>query len=112
MRKPFRLDVISRKGGLLVFVNNDVPSKYLRSFYLPGDIQAIPFQINLKQRKLLVVSVYRLPDQNLYYFLLSITGLLDHYLKSYEDFVIMDDFNVNESNPAMESFLSQHNVKM
>ena len=30
-----------------------------------------------------------------------ITGLLDHYLKSYEDFVIMDDFNANESNPAM-----------
>ena len=25
MRKPFRLDVTSRKGGLLVFVNNDIP---------------------------------------------------------------------------------------
>ena len=46
MKKPFRLDVTSRKGGLLVFVNNDVPSKYLRSFHLPGDIQAIPFEVN------------------------------------------------------------------
>ena len=35
----------------------------------------------------------------------SITGLLDHYLKSYEDFVIMDDFNANESHPAIETFL-------
>ena len=58
MRKPFRLDVTSRKGGLLVFVNNDIPSKYLRSFHLPGDIQAIPFEINLKQRKLLVLFIY------------------------------------------------------
>ena len=101
MRKPFRLDVTSRKGGLLVFVNNDVLSKYLRSFHLPGDIQAIPFEVNLKQRKLIVFFMYRPPDQNLGYFLSFITGLLDHYLKPYKDFVIMGDFNANESNPAM-----------
>ena len=81
MRKPFRLDVTSRKGGLLVFVNNYIPSKYLRSFHLPGDMQGISLKINLKQRKLLVVCIYRLPDQNLDYLLSSITGLLDHYLK-------------------------------
>ena len=111
MREPFRLDVTRRKGGLLVFFNTDIPSKYLRSFHLPGDIQAISLDINLKQRKLLVVSIYRPPDQNLDYFLSSITGLLDHYLKSYEDFVIIGDFNANESNPAMETFLNQHKCK-
>ena len=81
MRKPFRLDVTSKKGGLLVFVNNDIHSKHLRSFHLSGDIQAIPLEINLKQRKLLVVSINRTPDQNLEYFLSSITVLRDHYLK-------------------------------
>ena len=81
MGKPFRLDASSREGGLLVFVNNDIPSKYLRSFHLPGDIQAIPLEINLKQRKLLVVSINRTPEQNLEYFLSSITVLRDHYLK-------------------------------
>ena len=73
MRKPFPLDVTSRKSGLLVFVNN----------HIPGDIQTIPFEINLKQRKLHVVSIYRPPDQNLDYFLSSITGLLDQYLKAW-----------------------------
>ena len=111
MRKPFRPDVTSRKGGLLVFVNNDIPCKYLRNFHLPRDIQAIPIEINLKQRKLLAVSIYRPPDQNLDYFLSSITSLLDHYLTIYEDFVVMGDFSVNESNPVMETFLNQHNCK-
>ena len=64
MRKPFRLYVTSRKGGLLVFVNNDIPSKYLPSFQ---DIQAIPFEINLKQRKLLVISTYRPPKLRLFF---------------------------------------------
>ena len=41
----------------------------------------------------------------------SITGLLGHYLKSYEDFVIMGDFNANQSNPAMKTFLNQHKGK-
>ena len=111
MRKPFRLDVTRRKGGLLVFVSNDISSKYLRSFHLPRDIKVIPFEINLKQRKQLVVSIYRPPNQNLDYFLSSITGLLNYYLKSYEDYVIMGDFNANESNPAMETFLNQHKCK-
>ena len=53
MRKPFRLDVTNRKGGLLVYVYNDIPSKYLQSFHLPGDLQAIPLEIKLKQGKLL-----------------------------------------------------------
>ena len=92
-------------------MNNDIPCKYLRNFHLPRDIQPIPIEINLKQRKLLVVSIYRPPDQNLDYFLSSITSLLDHYLTIYEDFVIMGDFNVNESNPVMETFLNQHNWK-
>ena len=90
MRKPFRLDVTSKKVGLIVFVNNDIPAKYLRSFHLP---------------------IYQPPDQNLDYFLSFITDLLDHYLTSYEDFVIMGDFNANESNPAMETFLKQHRCK-
>ena len=70
IRKPFRLDVTNRKGGLLMFVNNDIPSKDLRGFHLPRDIhiQAIPFEINLKLRKLLVVTIYRPPYQNLDYF--------------------------------------------
>ena len=78
--------------------------------YWSSNIFKIPI-FNLKQRKLLVVSIYRPPDQNLDYFFSSITGLLDHYLKSYEDFVIMGDFNANESNPAMETFLNQHKCK-
>ena len=54
-----------------MFLNNDIPSKYIQSFHLPGDIQAIPYEINLKQRKLLFVSIYRPPDKKLDYFLPS-----------------------------------------
>ena len=56
-KKPYRFDVSSRKGGLLVYVYKNIPSKYLRSFHLPNDIQVITIEVNLKQRRLLVVSI-------------------------------------------------------
>ena len=78
MKKPYRFDVSSRKGGLLEYINKNISSKYLWSFHLPNEIQAIPIEVHLKQRKLLVVSIYRPADQKLAYFLSSITNLLDH----------------------------------
>ena len=111
MKKPYRFDVGSRKGGLLVYVNKNIPSKYLRSFHLPNDIQVIAIQVNLKQRKLLVVSIYRPPDQKLAYFLSSITDLLDHYPKTNEDFIVIGDFNESETSPALDSFLDEQKCK-
>ena len=111
MKKPYRFDVSSRKGGLLVYVNKNISSKYLRSFHLPNGIQAIPTEVHLKQRKLLVVSIYRPPDQKLAYFLSSITDLLDHYLKTYEDFIVIGDFNECETSPALDSFLDEQKCK-
>ena len=111
MKKPYRFDVSSRKGGLLVYVNKNIPSKYLRSFHLPNDLQVIPIEVNLKQRKLLVVSIYRPPDQKLAYFFSSITDLLDHYLKIYEDFIVIGDFNESETSPALDSFLDEQKCK-
>ena len=111
MKKPYRFDVSSRKGGLLVYVNKNIPSKYLRSFHLPNDIQVIPIEVNLKQRKLLVVSIYRPPDQKLAYFLSSITDLLNHYRKIYEDFIVIGDFNESKTSPALDSFLDEQKCK-
>ena len=109
MKKPDRFDVSSRKGELLVYVNKNISSKYLRSFHLPNDIKAIPIEVHLKQ--LLVISICRPPDQKLAYFLSSITDLLDHYLKTYEDFIVIGDFNESETNPALDSFLDEQKCK-
>ena len=89
-----------------MFVNKDIPPKYLQSFHLPGVIQPITLEINLEQCKLLVVSVYLPPDQNLDYFLSPITALLNYHLKSDEDFVITDAILMQ-----MENFLNQHKCK-
>ena len=108
MKKLYRFDANSRKGGLLVYVNKDIPSKYLQSSHLPNDMQVIPIEVNLKQRKLLVVSIYIPPDQ---IFSSSITDLLDHYLKTNEDLILIGDFNESETSLAMDLLLDEQKSK-
>ena len=58
----------------------------------------------------MVVSIYRPPEQTLAYFLSSVSNLLDHYLKIYEDFIVIGDFNDSETSPTLESFLDEQKV--
>ena len=60
--EPYRLDITDKSGGILVFVR-------LNSFALPTDIQILPFELNLRKEKWLVVAIYRPPKQNCSYFL-------------------------------------------
>ena len=53
----------------------------------------------------------KIADQKIAYFLSSITDLLDHYLKTYEDFIVIGDFNESETSPALDSFLDKHKCK-
>ena len=110
VRKPNRFDTSAKKGGLLIFLKKDVPSRCLQSFHLPEDTPAILFEISLKQRKLFVVTIHR-PDLNLDYFLSSITGGLEYYLQHYKDFFVLGDFNEGEHNRKLQSFLSQQGCK-
>ena len=57
---PYILDITENKGGLMVFVRS---SRKLNDFKIPSNIQAIPFEINLRKEKLLVASTYNAPSQ-------------------------------------------------
>ena len=41
----------------------------------------------------------------------SIADLLDHYRKTYEDFIVTGDFNEGETSPALDSFLDKQKCK-
>ena len=49
--QPFRLDISRNSGGFLVSVRYSIPARMLSNYRLPPDIQAIPFEINLRKEK-------------------------------------------------------------
>ena len=81
--QPFPQDINRNSGGLLVFVRSSIPARMLSNYRLPPDIQAIPFEINLRKEKWLFVSVYKPPSLNNHFFcdsLYKATGFLFKYL--------------------------------
>ena len=50
-RTPYRKDLSAKSGGLLVYVNSNIPSKVLKIPDCPRDMQVIPVEINLKKQK-------------------------------------------------------------
>ena len=54
-------DITKQSGGFLVYIKSSVPSRQLSYGSICNSIQAIPFEINLRQEKWLVISIYRRP---------------------------------------------------
>ena len=107
--KPPRMDVSSRRGGLLVYIKSSLPSKMLTKFKLPNNIQIIPFELNLRKDKWLFVSIYKPPLQNNQYFVSILSNLLDFYSNEYDIKVVLGDFNLEPSSPGMLSFMNAQN---
>ena len=81
----------------------------LSNYRLQPDIQAIPFEINLRKEKSLFISVYKPPSLNNQYFCYSLSELLDFYSSIYDNKVVFGDFNLEISHPVMLSFMINKN---
>ena len=81
----------------------------LSNYRLPTDIQAIPFEINLRKENWLFVSIYKPPSLNNQYFCDSLFELLDFYSSIYDNKVVFSDFNLEKSHPVMLSFMNNEN---
>ena len=108
--QPFRLDINSESGGILVYVKLSVPSRKLKCDALLKSIQAFPFELNLRKMKWLVMSIYRPPSQDSEFFLNSLTIILDYFTKAYDNYLIMGDFNLEPHDKRLGYFLNSNNL--
>ena len=107
---PYRLDVSNRSGGILVYVKSSIPSRRLSCENLYDSIQAVHFDINLRKEKWLVISIYRPPSHNSEYFLNNLTKMIELFVDTYDNYLIMGDFNVEPSDPSLKAFLNSSNL--
>ena len=107
---PYRLDVSNRSGGIPVYVKSSIPSRRLSCENLCDSIQAVPFEINLRKEKWLVISIYRPPSHNSEYFLNNLTKMIDLFADTYDNYLIMGDFNMEPSDPSLKAFLNSNNL--
>ena len=57
-----------------------------------------------------MISIYRPPSQDSEFFLNSLTVILDHFTKAYDNYLIMRDFNFEPHDKRLGYFLNSHNL--
>ena len=97
-----------KSGGILVYINSSIPSRQLHCGNLNLSIQVVPFEINLRKDKRLVISVYRLPSQNSEYFLHELDKKIDYFSVSYDNYVSIGDFNLERSTRFLKHFMNSN----
>ena len=100
---PYCLDVTGNSGDLLVFVNEQIPSRELKKVKLSMGLEAIPIELSLSKCKWLFLSIYRSPLQNMNHFMSHVQRNIDGYIKSISKLLIFGDFNLDTSNTRLSS---------
>ena len=95
-------------GGLLVYVNGDIPSRIISIRDCPSDIQILLVEMNLKKQKWLVVARYTPPSQCKSYFITELTKVLDKCRSNFENIVVLGDFNMEPTNREMTTFMADN----
>ena len=104
-KRPYRLDVSDKREGLMTYVRTDIPSRVVKEFRFPSDIQILAIELNVKKTRWLLLSIYRNPKQNLSYFLKCLSEAMLFYSR-YDSILINGDFNEEPSNPELKQFLA------
>ena len=109
-KQPYRLDVTSNSGGIFVFVNDQIPSKEIKSVSIPSDIQAIPIELNLRKCKWLFLPIYKPPSQNEVYFIDQLEKISDSLASSINNCLILGDFNMEVTSNKLSSFIENNGL--
>ena len=99
---PYRFDRNRRGGGIMLYVREDKPSKLLSIENQP--IEGFYIEINLRKKKWLLCGTYNPYRNNIGTYLDSLTKNLALYSSAYDNYIDIDDFNIEADSKEITSF--------
>ena len=109
--EPFRRDRNDSGGGILIYVRDDIPCKLLKKHTFSNDIEGIFLELNFRKSKWLLLGGYRPPSQNKEHFLSNLCSAFDIYTKTYDKLIVCGDFNMEEDDLYLSSFMCAYDFK-
>ena len=98
---PFRLDRGRFGGGILVYIQENIPAKLASE---AKTIEGIFIELNFRKKKWLLSCSYNPSKSNIISHLEHLRRSSDFFLANYNNFLLMGDFNVNTSELNMKDF--------
>ena len=109
--KMYRRDRNKHGGGVLCYVNENIPCKMVSVEGVPDDCEIILIEFSIKTRKWLCFGLYKPPSQNDKYFLDNLSLILNKLTFQFENIILMGDFNFTVENKNLEVFMSTFDME-
>ena len=106
--KTNRRDRKNIGGGLLFYMNENIPCRELTTEQIDTNFEIIFLEITLRTRKWLVIGLYKPPNQKEEYFKKNLGVVLNNYFSKYEH-ILLGDVNLTTSNKYLADFMTFRN---
>ena len=109
--KPFRLDRTAEGEGILLYIREDIPCKYIKQITLNNSFEGFFVELNLRSEKRLLGSSYNHHKENIASHLSNVSAALDKLCADYENIILLGYFNVEYKEENISEFMSTYNLK-
>ena len=108
--ESYRLDRNRNGRGVMIYIREDIPSKRLDKHVFLYDKEGLFVELNFRKSKWLLFGTYHPPSQADIYYLDNLDKGFDTY-SSYEKCLLIRDFNTETSEPRIDFFLYEHELR-
>ena len=109
--KMFRRDRNKHDGGIMFYINENIPCKTVNAEGLPNDCEITLIELSIKSRKWLCIGLYKPPSQNEKYFLGNLSLALIKMSCEYENVMLIGDFYLPVENKNLEVFMNTSDLE-
>ena len=108
--KISRLDRNRFGGGLILYINENIPCKPLQEHIHLPKFEVIAIEFYQNNQKWLLLGLYKPPNQKTSNFIQNLSLILELFKKNYDNVTLIEDFNLSSDDVPFESFLQACNL--
>ena len=109
--RMFRKDRNKNGGGLILYVNEDIPGKLINSYDFKEGSEVIVFEFSISNKEFLLLGNCKLLSQNELSFINKIKFSLNFFTSSYENFLLLGDFKLSTENLNFKNLLNSFDLE-
>ena len=109
--KMFGRDRNKYGGGIMFYINENIPCKTVNVEGLPNDCVGTLIELSIKSRKWLCIGLYKPPSQNEKHFLDNVSLALTKMSCEYENIMLIGDFNLTVESKNLKVFMNAFDLE-
>ena len=108
---PYRLDWTAKDGRVLLYIRQDIPSKYIKKITVNKSFEGFFVELNLRSKKWLLGCSYNPHKEKITSHLSNLSTALDKLCTDYENIILLGDFNVEVQGKNMSEFMNLYSLR-